>query len=73
MEDLAQYLIKLKSSDVIAQKIINILEDDKQNIQHGLSGEAEIIYKQQCDQVIEELKKIQKKIRVLYSESNSES
>lgn len=73
MEDLEQYLTMLKSSEVTAQKIIKKLEDDKQNIRHGLSGEAEIVYKQQCDQVIDELKKLQKKIRILYSESSTES
>lgn len=73
MEDLLRYLALLKGSDAIAQRIINTLTEDKQNISLGMSGEAEQLYRQQCDQAIEEVKKIQKRIRVLYSESSSGS
>ncbi len=71
MEDLERYLNALRHSDALTRKLIDMLEEDRQNIHRGLSGEAEALYKKQCDQVTDEIKKIQKKIRVLYSESSA--
>ena len=71
MEDMNQYLNALQNSLVTANKIISTLKEDKQNINRGLSGEPEAVYKKQCDQVIEEIEKIRKRIRILYSESSA--
>lgn len=71
MEDIERFLWALKQSILITKKIEDKLEEDKQNIHRGLSGEPETVYKKQCDQAIEEIKKIQKKVRVLYSESSA--
>ena len=71
MEDLERYLDALRQSDILIRKLIDMLEEDKKEIYRGLSGEAESLYKKQCDQVIDEIRKIQKKVRVLYSESSA--
>ncbi len=71
MEDMNQYLNALQNSLVIGNKIISTLKEDKENINRGLSGEPETVYKKQCDQVIEEIEKIQKKVKILYSESSA--
>ena len=71
MENLELYLNALRHSDALTKQLLNTLEEDKQNIHKGLSGDAEALYKKQCDQVTEQLRKINKKIRVLYSESSA--
>ena len=71
MEDLERYLKNLKRCDALTRKLIDTLEEDKQNIHRGLSVEPEAVYKKQCDQAIEAIKKIQKKVRILYSESSA--
>ena len=71
MEDIERYLGALKRSAAIAKKIEDTLEEDKRNIHRGLSGEAEEIYKKQCDKATDKLKRIQKQIRILYSESSA--
>ena len=73
MEDLVGFLNSLKHSEAIIQKLIHMLEEDKQNISRGMSGEAEKVYKQQCDRAIEKMKNIQHEVRVLYSVYGSES
>ena len=71
MEDLERYLDALRQSDILIRKLIDMLEEDKKEIHSGLSGEAEALYKKRCDQVINEIRRIQKKVRVLYSESSA--
>ena len=71
MEDIERFLWALKQSISITKKIEDKLEDDKQSIQRGLSGESETVYKRQCDQAIEKIKKIEKQVKVLYSESSA--
>lgn len=71
MEDIERYLEALRHSASIAKKIEDILLEDKQNIHRGLSGEAEGEYKHQCDEVAARIKKIEKTIRILYSESST--
>lgn len=71
MEDQERFLSSLKRSDSIAAKLISTLEEDKQNIYRCLSDEAKAAYQNQCDKAIEEIKKIQRSIRILYSEANS--
>ncbi len=71
MEDSERYLKALRRSIELTKKITNLLEEDKQNIHRGLSGEAEEAYIKQCDQAIDQIKKIQKSARVLYSESST--
>jgi hypothetical protein len=71
MEDTERYLNALRHSDALTRKLLNTLEEDKQNICRGMSGEAEALYLKQTDQVIDGIKKIQRKIRLLYSESSA--
>ncbi len=71
MESIEQYLGALKRSSSILKQLDNTLDEDKQNIHRGLSGDAEEIYKKQCDKVISKIKKIEKQIQVLYSESSA--
>ena len=71
MEDIERYLGALTRSAALAKKILDTLEDDKENIHNGLSGEAETVYKKQCDTAAERVKKLQKQIRILYSESST--
>lgn len=71
MEDPVRFLKALEHSDAIIKRILNTLEEDKQSIRKGLSGESEEVYKKKSDNAIEKIKKIQKKIRVLYSESST--
>ena len=71
MEDIERYLGALKRSAALAKKIEETLEEDKQNIHKGLSGESEAVYKKQCDSAIEKIKTIQKTVRILYSESSA--
>lgn len=71
MEDLDQYLRLLQRADALTQKLMDTLEDDKMNIHRAMIGEAETLYKQQCDRAVDEIKKIQNKIRILYSESSA--
>lgn len=71
MEDIERFLRALRRSIELTKKITNVLEEDKQNIHRGLSGEAKDAYMQQCDQAIDQIKKIQKTARVLYSESSA--
>lgn len=71
MEDTERYLRALEQSAAIAKKIENKLENDKQSINRGLSGEPETVYKKYCDKVIEKVKSIKKQARILYSESST--
>ncbi len=71
MEDLERYLAALHKSALIAGQLEKKIEEDKQNIGSGLSGEPERTYKQQCDKAIEQARKIRKMIMVLYSESSA--
>jgi hypothetical protein len=71
MEDMERYLDALQRSDLIAKKIIDTLEEDKQNIYRGLSGEPETVYKKHCDKAIDKMKAIRKKAKILYSESSA--
>jgi hypothetical protein len=71
MEDIEKYLGALNRSAALAKKIEETLEEDKENINKGLSGESEEVYKKQCNKAIEQIKKIRKTIMVLYSESSA--
>lgn len=71
MQDIERYLGMLTRSAAIVKKIENTLEEDKTDIHKGLSGEAETVYKKQCDTAEEKIRKMQKQIRILYSESSA--
>ena len=71
MEDLERYRKALNRSVSVSKKIIDTLEEDKRNVNRGLSGEPEAVYMKQCNQAIDEIRKIQKKAWVLYSESST--
>ena len=61
MEDTERYLSALRHADALTKKLLNTMEEDRQNIHRGLSGEAEALYKKQNDQATEQVRKIQKK------------
>jgi hypothetical protein len=71
MEDIERYLGALTRSAALVKKLSDTLEEDRENIRKGLSGEAEEVYKKQCEKAIEKTKKMQKAIRILYSESSA--
>lgn len=71
MEDIERYLGALARSAALVKKLGDTLEEDRDNIHKGLSGEAETVYKSQCEKALEKTTKMQKTIRILYSESST--
>ena len=71
MEDYVQYLRCLKNCVTLASRLIELVEEDKENSILGLSGEPEAIYRELCVQVSEKLNYLYKEIMILYSESSA--
>ena len=72
MEDIERYQLYLQNSASLARSLEKLVEDDKSDSRTGLSGEAETIYRQHCDKACDLLRKMQKRIMVLISESSTE-
>ena len=71
MDELELFLNYLQACANLTTQLEKVIKEDKEQIHLALSGELEDLYKKQCDEALEQVKKIRKRIRILYSESSA--